>query len=185
MSHIHLFGRLALAAVAAAWLAPAPAHAQASKAHGLDAGDWSVHAGLGFTDDPDGFLVAPSFEYSLTRDFSVGPLLQLSFGDDDTIVAPTLNLRYRVDLSDVDNEFVRRIEPFAVLGPGFAYIDKDRRFGDDDDAGFLISGGFGADYWVTEDLAVGNTVLFNGMPDDVVNENFFFSWQVVSLRYRF
>jgi hypothetical protein len=185
MSLVHAWRSLAIAGLAAALAAPLSASAQSSKAHGLNSGDWSAHGGIGFTADPDGFLFATGLEYSLTRDFSVGPLIQLSFDDDDTIVAPTLNLRYRVDLTDVNNEFVRRIEPFAQLGPGAAYIEKDKRPGDDDDIGFLISGGFGADYWVTEDLAVGNSVLFNGMPDDVEGENFFFSWQLVTLRYRF
>ena len=177
--------RAAIAAVVAtALLSPASALAQAEDV-GPTAGDWSPHAGLGFMLDPDGVLLAVGVEYAATDEFSIGPLLQLGFEDDHTIVAPTLNFRYRVDLSDVDNEFVRRIEPFVQAGLGFAYIEKERRFRDDDDTGFLLNGGFGAEYWVTDELAVGNSVLFNGMPDDVVNENFFLSWQLVTLRYRF
>ena len=152
---------------------------------GPQAGDWSIQGGGGFTADPDGGLVAADIEYAITDDFGFGPSLQLAFDDDLTIVAPTVNLRYRVDLSDVNNEFVRRLEPFGQLGAGFAYIEKDHRPGDDDDIGFLMNGGLGAEYWVTDALAVGNTILFNGMPDDVEGENFFFSWQLVTLRYRF
>jgi hypothetical protein len=184
MSHVHVWRRLALAGLAVALAAPVPAFAQ-GKSFGLSAGDWSIQGGGGFTSDPDGALLATNVEYAITRDFGVGPVLQLSFDDDNTIVAPTLNLRYRVDLSDVGNEFVRRIEPSATFGLGFAYIEKDHSAGDDDDAAFLISGGVGAEYWVTDQLAVGNTVLFNGMPDDAVDEDFFFSWQLVTLRYRF
>jgi hypothetical protein len=28
-------------------------------------------------------------------------------------------------------------------------------------------------------------MMFNGMPDDVLDEHFFFSWQVVTFRFRF
>jgi hypothetical protein len=174
-------------ASAGALLAAIAAFASSAFAQSVntEAGDWSIQGGGGFTSDPDGGLVASDIEYSITGDFGVGPSVQLAFDDDVTIVAPTMNLRYRVDLSDVNNEFVRRLEPFGQLGLGFAYIEKDHAGGDDDDTGFLVNGGFGAEYWVTDALAVGNTVLFNGMPDDVEGEEFFFSWQLVTLRYRF
>ena len=85
--------RAAIAAVVAtALLSPASALAQAEDV-GPTAGDWSPHAGLGFMLDPDGVLLAVGVEYAATDEFSIGPLLQLGFEDDHTIVAPTLNGR--------------------------------------------------------------------------------------------
>ena len=45
--------------------------------------------------------------------------------------------------------------------------------------------GFGADYPITDSVSLGSSMLFNFLPDDVVDENFYFSWQVVGVRYRF
>jgi hypothetical protein len=32
-------------------------------------------------------------------------------------------------------------------------------------------------------VSVGNSVLFNGMPDDVLGEDFFVSWQLLTARH--
>lgn len=184
MHRIHVRRPVIGAALAIALLLPAAAFAD-GEGTPLSAGEWSPYGGIGFTLDPDTFLMVMGADYAATDFLSVGPKLQLGVSDRDTIVAPTLNFHFGIDLSDVKNEFVRNIEPYVETGLGLAYIEKDRRSGNRDDTGFLINGGFGAQYWFTHDMAVGSSLLFNGMPDDVAGEHFFVSWQLVTFRYRF
>lgn len=184
MSRFHTLKCVVLAATLAIPLVPGLASAQ-SHPVGPREGDWSTHAGAGFTLGPDGALLAVGAEYAAADWLHMGPLVQIGLDDDHTIVAPTLNFRFAIDLSESRNEFVQRLEPYVQTGFGFAYINKERRGRDREDTGFLVNGGFGAEYWVTDDLAVGNGVLFNGLPDRVAGEDFFLSWQMVTLRYRF
>ena len=146
----------------------------------------SFHAALGFTLDPGTFLLAFGGEYHFNENFSSGPLLQLGFSDNNKIVAPTLNTRYSFDLSEViDDEYLKNLRPFVQGGLGFAYIDKDRKGKDDDDTGFLMNLGFGVEYPLNETFSVGNNLMFNILPKSVVSENFFFSWQFATIRFRF
>ncbi len=144
----------------------------------------SVRGGLGFTLDPDTFLLSFAGDYALSEQFSLGPLLQLGLSGDDTIVAPTLNAQYSFDLHGMGPE-LSRLNPFVQGGLGFAFIHEDLRFGEDDDLGFLFNLGFGVEYDLTDRFALGNNLLFNIMPDEVNQENFFFSWQFATIRFRF
>ncbi len=45
--------------------------------------------------------------------------------------------------------------------------------------------GGGIEYFVTEQFAVGSSIMFNVMPDSVIGENFFFSWQMGAARFLF
>lgn len=183
MLQIDSFRRFAVASILVAWLAPATS--LAGEDVRLAAGEWSPHAGIGFVADPDAFLLGLGLDYGVAEFMSLGPLLQLGLSDDDTLVAPTLNFHFGIPLSGVSNQYVRRLEPFVQAGLGMVYLEKERGNDEDDDAGFLMNGGVGAQYWLTDDMAVGTNMLFNGMPEDVLDENFFFSWQLVTFRYRF
>lgn len=149
---------------------------------------FSVRGAIGFTLDPETFLLAGEVDYFFNDSFAAGPLLQFGVSDDDLILMPSVNFLCQLDLSQMSEEpggALERLKPFAQGGIGFAFIDKDNRFGDDDDIGFMFNVGFGIDYYLAESFAVGNNLLFNIMPDDVVGENFLFTWQFVSVRYRF
>lgn len=150
-------------------------------------GRWSTHAGAGFSLSPGGFAVAFGGEYEiLTPGFGIGPLVQIAGDDDELIVAPTANARYRFDLSHLDSEVARNLHPFVQGGLGFGYVDRERRGRDRDDIEFLLDGGLGLEYDLGEHLSIGNAVLFNGFPaDDAAGEEFFFTWQLATLRYRF
>ncbi len=146
---------------------------------------FSVQAGLGFTDDPDAFLLEFEGNYRLGDGLSVGTLLQLGLDDDFTLVSPLGYVRYTFDLSHATAPDLRRLKPYVQGGMGFTYIDIDVPRRDDDDIGFLMSFGFGADYPITDSVSLGSRMLFNFLPDDVVDENFYFSWQVAGIRFRF
>lgn len=147
---------------------------------------WSAHVGGGFSLSPGGGLFATSLEYAPVRELGIGPLLQIAGDDHTLIVAPTANLRYRVDLSHLDDDVLRRFEPYVQGGVGFAYVDKDRGPRDRDDAELMLNGGVGIEYRVSSPLSLGTGILFNGMPvDDAAGERFFFSWQLLSARVHF
>lgn len=185
MLRIHTRKRFSVASVLViALLAPATSLAADGDVR-LAPGEVSPHVGLGFIHDPDAFLMGVGLDVGVARWMSLGPLLQAGVGDDQTVIAPTANFHFGIDLSGVSNRYVRRIEPFIQTGVGAVYIEKERGNNDVDDWGFLVNGGVGAQYWLTDEMAVGSNMLFNGMPEDVVDENFFFSWQVVTFRYRF
>jgi hypothetical protein len=75
--------------------------------------------------------------------------------------------------------------PYVQLGTGFTFIDVDGWRGQDDhDIGFLINGGFEADFRLSRSLSLGTKMLFNGIPGGVFGENFYFSWEVAALRLR-
>jgi hypothetical protein len=142
----------------------------------------TVRAGIGFTADPTTFLMGLKGGFYAMPRFAIGAQLQIGVSDDDVIVAPTFNVEY---LFDLPAEELDRLKPFVEGGLGFAYIHEDRRDHRDDEAGFLINFGFGLDYYVTDTIALGTSMLFNFLPDEVHDEHFFFSWQVIGARFDF
>ncbi|MFO0982496.1 MAG: hypothetical protein U1E76_12310 [Planctomycetota bacterium] len=182
--------KLALLWVLAALLAacaamPAPDDAGAREATAASSGaeiPLSVQGGLGFTLDPDTFLMAARADYWVRPNVAVGPLLQVGLADHRTILAPSFNVKGVFDLKQPSAE---RLKPYIDGGVGFAYLEKDGRRGDDDDLGVLLDIGGGLSYDVNDHLAVGTGVLFNFLPAELVGERFFFSWQLVTLSFRF
>ena len=146
----------------------------------------SVATGIGFTASPDTFLMGFEVDYRLAQGFSVGGTLQLGLDDDHTIVSPTGHLRYTFDLSGGGSD-VARVRPFIQGGLGFTFIDLDNTPPgvDDDETGFMLNFGFGTELVLTDAISVGSKMLFNFMPDDVLNENFYYSWEIATVRYRF
>ncbi|MDJ0853230.1 MAG: outer membrane beta-barrel protein [Myxococcota bacterium] len=150
---------------------------------------WSLSTGIGFTADPDAFLLGFEGDYRVYRGLSLGAELQLGLDDDFTIVSPTARARYTFDLSGVTrSEFFYRLRPYLQTGLGFTYIEADvPDFPgvDDDDTGLLVNFGFGAEYALTRSLSLNSKMLFNFLPGDVFGESFYYSWEVAGLRYRF
>ena len=152
----------------------------------------SVASGIGFVSgiaapgDDSAFLLDFEVDYRVAGGSSVGGLLQLGLENDFTIVSPVGYGRYTFDLGAMGASEMARIRPFVQAGLGFTYIDLDLPFpGDDDDLGFMLNFGFGVDVVLTDQLALGSKMLFNIMPDDVFNENFYYSWEIIGVRFRF
>ncbi|HZN58213.1 MAG TPA: hypothetical protein VFD71_09085 [Planctomycetota bacterium] len=174
---------LELAHVYAAAQGAAPESDAASSSFGdvSRAGRVSVRAGIGFTVSPDTFLLALEADCFIIQNLSIGPLVQVGLSGDPIIVAPTLNFQWMFDLGPGADQF----KPYAQWGLGAAYIHKDRNNRDDDDFGFLANLGFGFDFCINDNFAVGTNILFNILPGEVLNETFFFSWQVATVTFRF
>jgi opacity protein-like surface antigen len=156
---------------------------------GAEGRRWSLQSGLGFTAGPDTFLMGFEADYRMSDNFSVGASLQLGLDDVVTLVSPTGYVRYSFDLEQMGSgETWGRLTPFVQGGLGLTYIDLDIPsflLIDDDDIGFLMNFGFGAEYSLSNSMSLGSRMLFNVIPTKVFGDTFYFSWEVATLRYRF
>lgn len=143
---------------------------------------WSVRGGIGFTAGPESFHLNLEFPYVFDRWVSAGPSFQLGFDDDNTIVAPTLDLNIR--LADLESIGFGRVIPFGIMGVGFAVIDEDGR-GNDTDAGLLFNFGLGLEYRLNQNVYLGSQMKFNILPTQTLGQTFFYSWQIGGIRYVF
>jgi hypothetical protein len=144
---------------------------------------WSLRAGIGFIADPNAFLLNIEAPYAFDRWVSVGPMFQIGLDDNNTIVAPTVNVTLRVP--DLPGGSLDRFHPYGFAGMGFAYIKDDNRRNNKSSAGFLINFGFGLEYQVSNRFSVGSQMMFNFLPEEVLDEHFFYSWQIAGARFAF
>ena len=144
---------------------------------------WSLRAGIGFTADPDTFLLNFEMPYAFDQWVSAGPMFQIGLDDHNTIVAPTVNVT--VTVPDLPGQDYDRVHPYGFVGMGFAYLEDDNRRNDNSSTGFLINFGFGLEYQVSEKFFLGSQMMFNFLPEETLEEHFFYSWQVGGARISF
>ncbi len=144
---------------------------------------WSIRTGLGFTADPDTFLLNFELPYAFDRWVSAGPMLQVGIDSDETIVAPTANVT--VTIPDLPGERYDRLHPYCLIGMGFAVLEDDSRRNNKRSAGFLVNFGFGLEYQLSERFFLGSQMMFNFLPEETLDEKFFYSWQIGGLRIAF
>lgn len=142
-----------------------------------------VDLGVGFTADPDAFLLGGSVGFLVGEQLFVGPHLQLGLDDNETLVAATVAVEKEFNLETESD--ARRLHPFVRGGIGILFLDEENRPGDDDDAGLLLNVGGGARYALDDRFAIGSTLLFNFLPADVHDENFFISWELAQVEFKF
>lgn len=146
---------------------------------------FSLEPGIGFTAGPNTFLMALTAPYAFDRHFSLGPRLEIGVADNRVLVAPSANARYAFDLTGIDDDLLRRLRPYLQGGFGIAYVKKDRPGGDDDGVGGLIDLGFGMEYPLNTQVSLGSGMLFHIVPGSPAGETFYFSWEMLSARFRF
>lgn len=144
---------------------------------------WSFRAGLGFTVDPDDFLLTFELPYRFDRYVSVGPMVQVGLEDRRYLVAPTANLTIRVP--DLPGDRWDRFHPLIFAGVGFAVIENDDRGGDTRQTGFLVNTGFGVEYTLSERVNLGSRMILNFLPSRTLDEKFFYAWEIGSVRLSF
>lgn len=169
--------RIAFAtALCALLLVPALAQAQT---RGRDE-TGSIRGGVGFTADPTTFQLGVDVPFRISENLALGPSVEAGFDDDHTFFAPTWSFEFRLPMGE--NPFL----PYAHLGVGAAYLEEERSWRRDrDDWALLFDAGIGGDLWVTDQFAVGTRVTFHLMPEDLIDENFIFSWRVLTGRFSF
>jgi hypothetical protein len=176
---------IALFAAAALALAATAASAQSgstSKQEEDERVRASVAGSIGFfADDPGGVNLGFEFPIELNRNVSIGPWVTLGLADDFLLLSATANVRYHFDV--FEGAKLRKLRPFLQGGVGLTYYDDDDR--NDDDTGFLMNMGLGAEYAVSEHVGVGSNIMFNVVPTFRPSQAFYWSWQFVQLRYRF
>jgi hypothetical protein len=156
-----------------------------------DEGTFSLKPGLGFTASPTTFLLGFEGDYRVAEPVSVGLLTEVGIDNDLTIVSPQLFARYWPDLGEMIDPDVAFIEPYVHLGLGFTWWDADVYKGvNDDDTQFLLSPGFGVDFRINEHVSIGSQMLFNVIPGSIhddtrIDDAFYYSWEVVGVRFRF
>ena len=153
----------------------------------VDSSRFSVQAGLGFfaEDNLDGFMLNFEGNYHIDESWSAGVDLQLAFESDFLLLSMPFYGRYDFGNLPADAPFLSKMHPFAKLGLGFTYAEIDTRFFDIDDTGFLFMMGGGIAYEINDNLSAESTMQFNITTNDFFADNFYFSWEVISLRYRF
>jgi hypothetical protein len=144
---------------------------------------WSLRAGMGFTVDPDNFLLNFEVPYRFDPYVAAGPMIQVGLGDDRYLIAPTANLT--LTGANLFEGGMARFEPNLFAGIGFAVIENGQRGGSNRDSGFLVNAGVGLDYLLSDRLTIGSRMIFNFLPGGTLDETFFYSWEVAGVRLNF
>lgn len=144
---------------------------------------WSLRAGVGFTIDPNTFLMNFEVPYRFDQYVSLGPMVQVGVEEQRLLVAPTANLT--LTIPNLPGESLDRFHPNIFGGIGFAVIENDKRGGDKKSAGFLVNAGFGLDYQLSEHLSIGSRMIFNFLPERTLEQKFWYSWEVAGIRLAF
>ena len=116
---------------------------------------WSVGASMGFlanTPDDTAFALNFNADANLTRQMAVGPLVQLGFTGDLTLVGLSGQGKYAIPLPQLN----KRFKLILQAGIGFVHADKGPS-----DTSFLIPLGLGVDYQLNSQLAVTSDLLLN------------------------
>jgi opacity protein-like surface antigen len=144
-------------------------------------GRLSIGAATGFhagTADGTVFGLFADGRYQLDEHFAVGPLLQLGFSSDFTLVGLSGQLTYSMKLPTQPH-----VIPYLQGGLGFVIIDADEP-GHEDDAGFLIPIGAGVDFELSKNLLLGTEILLNYTSVNVSQQpSVYMSW-LFGLRFR-
>ena len=146
---------------------------------------WYVRGGIGFTVDPDELLLNFELAHQFDQYISFGPMLQIGVADNRSIWAPTANLT--ITVPDMPGEDLDNFHPFLFAGIGVGVLENGDRGGraDTRQTGFLVNTGLGLDYALNEQLSVGTRVIFNFLPGRTLNEDMFYSWEIVGFKFAF
>ena len=124
---------------------------------------WGMGIDLGFlADTVDDTMLTMSFQgdYYLDSEFSIGPQLLLSAGDNLTQLTVAGVARYHIPLGSVS------VVPFGGLG--FVYADLDRG-GSDDDVSYSFPFGATAAFQINRTISVASTLIFTFQDIDLDN----------------
>ncbi len=116
---------------------------------------WSVGGTMGFlanTPDDTAFALNLNVDANLNRQVAIGPLLQLGFTDDLTLVGFSGQGKYILPLSNLGERLKLNLQG----GIGFVHADTGPS-----DTSFLIPLGFGIDYQINSHLAFKSDFLLN------------------------
>ena len=176
----------ALLMLALSWLTLDTAAAEESSE--LTAEKFSVGEGIGFFTDDNFHGLALDFEgmYHINEHWSAGVNFQLGFDDDDFLLfSMPLYLQHDFDNFPVDVAVLKDMHAFLRFGLGFSYAKLDDGPINVDRTGFLFVLGAGVAYPITQHLSLESRMNINLTSNDLFEDDFYYSWQIVRARYRF
>ena len=175
------------ALLAFALIGPAIDSATAQEDSELTAEKFSLGSGIGFFADDNFTGFALDFEgtYRINEHWSSGVIFQLGFDDDFMLFSMPLYLQYDFGNFPVSVAVLEDMHAFARFGLGFSYARLDDSLVDVDRTGFLFVLGAGVAYPINEHLSLESRMHLNLTSNDLFEDDFYYSWQVVGARYRF
>ena len=168
----------AIVIAAAALLVPATAMAQKDDSYpaigiGGNMGFQTIGSGSGL------FQLGLEMPVYLSEDLSIGPWLQVGFASETVNLLFTANTRYTFDL--LENTALRQVKPYLQGGFGLAHTDVNGAGSTD----FVMNMGLGIEVPISERTAIASDLMFSPILTRSSGSNFTFSWQFLTLRYRF
>jgi len=115
----------------------------------------------------------------LNEHLSLGPWMQLGLSQDVVNLIFTGNVRWHFDF--MERTRFHRVRPFVQGGLGLVYT----KFEGSKQTDFTMNMGFGAEVPVTEHVYLGSDFMFSPILTRPAGGNWAFSWQFLTLRYRF
>jgi opacity protein-like surface antigen len=125
------------------------------------------------------FEIGAEISLHLNEHFSVGPWLQVGTSQDIVNVLFTANARWHFDF--MERTRFRRLRPFVQGGLGLAHTTASGAKATD----FVLNMGLGAEVPVSDHVSLGSDVMFNPILTRPAGSNWAFSWQFLTVRYRF
>jgi hypothetical protein len=165
--------------------APAPAEPRGALAQNTAGEDriTTLPVGIGFTSGPSSFLMGAALDLPLDQDLTIGPALQYGISDSRDILNAFGQVKYWLPGLDLGDDGGRpELAPYIQGGAGVVFLDPENSSSDTE---LLLNVGAGVRYLTGEKYRIGSTALFNFVPGEVVDEKFFFSWQVIEVVFDF
>lgn len=115
----------------------------------------------------------------LTEHFAIGPWVQVGFSQKTVNLIATANARWKFDF--LERTRFDTVEPFIQGGLGVIYTKINGAKATD----FVMNMGFGAEVPVSDHVYLGTDFMFHPILTRPTGGNWAFSWQFLTLRYRF
>ncbi len=158
----------------------APVRAESAKKVDDPTG-WSVGGGIGAAASPGQFVLQLDAPYRFSELFSAAPTFQLLAGSSFTRISMSLDGVVHLNLFDEsDNVVLANLTPHVGLGAGFTHFSA---FGFNE-TNFLLPIIMGLEFDLTEEIALTNEMRFNIVVTSDF-DTFYWSWQLIGVRYRF
>lgn len=132
-------------------------------------GKWALgaEAGLqaGTASNDTALALGLNADYYLDQYFSVRPLMQLGFTDDQTQIGVPAQAKHTFDFLGVPE-----LKPHLQAGLGFLDMDQPPAGPKNNETGFLVPFGGGLEWELSKNLVLGSTFLLNFTDADIQRE---------------
>lgn len=149
-------------------------------------GETAVPVGAGFTIDPDTALLNIAWDVQLNTLMTMGTSFQFGGSADRFLFAPTFQMKTFLNAAS-ETQQASRWQPYLQGGLGWAWLDSNRsQDGSDFDSNsFLVNGGGGVRYRLSQGYSIGSGALINFVPGKLDDDRWYFSWEVLQLIFHF